>query len=145
MEKEASDAECLLRLAEDGTVSAGNIEGLVSRVIDRTADSSKDDERVRATFLTIYQLFSTSACLFEILKRRFVSADPTDTRSQYSYVNISCFWKILFVVIIMHHSPPASCSSSRIGSRKVSRTKISAVRQGFENSSLPSSSRAVKN
>jgi RasGEF N-terminal motif len=87
MEKMASDAECLLQLAEDGTVSAGNLEGLVSRVIDTTTDSP-GGERFRATFLTIYQLFSTNARLFEILKRRFESAnlDPTDIRSQHSYV-----------------------------------------------------------
>jgi hypothetical protein len=88
MEKMASDAECLLRLAEDGTVSAGNLEGLVSRAIDRTTDaSSSGDERFRATFLTIYQLFSTSVRLFEILKRRFEST-IADTPSQYSCVNI---------------------------------------------------------
>jgi hypothetical protein len=89
MEKVASDSESLLQLAEDGAVLAGNLEGLVSRVIDGTADSS-GDERFRATFLTIYQLFSTSARLFEILKRRFESAghDPTGTRSRYTYVNI---------------------------------------------------------
>lgn len=42
MERVAGDAECLLRLAEDGTVSADNLEGLVSRVIEleRTTDSS---------------------------------------------------------------------------------------------------------
>ena len=92
MEKVASDVECLLRLTEDGTVSAGNLEGLVSRVVELegTTDSPKD-ERFQVTFLTIYQLFSTNAHLFEILKRRFESAaklDPTDTRSQYWYVNM---------------------------------------------------------
>ncbi|KAI0295808.1 hypothetical protein BC826DRAFT_272716 [Russula brevipes] len=59
MEKVASDTNGLLQLAEDGTVSAGNLEGLVSRVIDRPADSSRDD-RFGATFLTAYQLFSTT-------------------------------------------------------------------------------------
>ena len=95
MEKVASDTECLLRLAEDGTVSAGNLEGLVSRVIDRSPDSP-GGERFRATFLTVYQLFSTNVRLFEILKRRFESAnlDPTDTRSQYSYVNIVLLGKV---------------------------------------------------
>ena len=97
MDKVASDPECFLRLAEDGTVSAGNLEGLVSRVIklEKSTDSS-NDERFSVTFLTIYQLFSTSVHLFEILKRRYVSAtklDPTDTRSQYSYVNVSYFLK----------------------------------------------------
>jgi RasGEF family protein len=94
MERVTGDAECFLRYAEDGTVLAGNLEGLVSRVIDRGTDSSRD-ERFRATFFTIYQLFSTSGRLFEILKRRFELAtklDPTDTRSQYSYVNIYYFW-----------------------------------------------------
>jgi hypothetical protein len=46
VERVASDAECLLRLAEDGTVSADNLKGLrvVSRVIEleRTTDSSRD-------------------------------------------------------------------------------------------------------
>lgn len=95
MEKVAGDTECLLRLAEDGTVSAGNLEGLVSRVIDRSTDSP-GGERFRATFLTVYQLFSTNVRLFEILKRRFESAnlDPTDTRSQYSYVNIVLLGKV---------------------------------------------------
>jgi hypothetical protein len=87
MEKMASDVEGMLRLAEDGTLSAGNLEGLVSRVIDRTTDSSSGDERFGATFLTIYQLFSTSVRLFEILKRRFEST-TADTRCQYSCVNI---------------------------------------------------------
>src|SRR5258708_18838891 len=86
MERVTSDAECFLRYAEDGTVLAGNLEGLVSRVIDRGTDSSRD-ERFRATFLTIYQLFSTSGRLFEILKRRFVIADntpPITKRAHYT-------------------------------------------------------------
>jgi hypothetical protein len=89
MEEVASDSKRLLRLTEDGAVSAGNLEGLVSRVIDGTTDPP-GDERFRTTFLTIYQLFSTSERLLEILKKRFKWAglDPTDTRSQYSYVNI---------------------------------------------------------
>ena len=97
MDKVASDPECLLRLTEDGTVSAGNLEGLVSRVIElEKTTGSFNDERFRVTFLTMYQLFSTSVHLFEILKRRYVSTtklDPTDTRSQYSYVNVSYFLK----------------------------------------------------
>ncbi|KAI9450592.1 hypothetical protein F5148DRAFT_585958 [Russula earlei] len=85
MEKVASDTETLLQVAEDGTVSAGNLEGLISRIIDGTTDPSKDN-RFRATFLTTYQLFSTSTRLFEILKKRFESAglNPANARSQYS-------------------------------------------------------------
>ena len=72
MGKVASDAECLLRVAEEGTVSADHLGSLVDRVIEleRTIDSSRD-ERFRATFLTIYQLFSTSIHLFEVLKKAF--------------------------------------------------------------------------
>ncbi|KAI0303378.1 hypothetical protein B0F90DRAFT_1816199 [Multifurca ochricompacta] len=85
MEKAASDAECLLRPAKDGTVSAANLEGLVSRVITGTADSSTD-EGFKATFLTIYQLFATSVQLFGILKKRFESTNlnPSNIGSQYS-------------------------------------------------------------
>lgn len=84
LEKVASDPEGLLRTATDGSVSAGNLEGLVSRAITGTVDSSKDD-RFKVAFLTIYQLFATSERLFEILKRRFVSRrlDPTHARSRY--------------------------------------------------------------
>ena len=84
MEMVASDSECLLRLATDGAVSAGNLEGLVSRVITDIEDPSRND-RFRATFLTIYQLFATSERLFHILKRRFVSSklDPVAARSRY--------------------------------------------------------------
>jgi hypothetical protein len=84
----ASDFECLLRLATDGTVSAGNLEGLVSRVITDIEDPSRND-RFRATFLTIYQLFATSERLFHILKRRFESLelDPVAARSPYPCVN----------------------------------------------------------
>jgi serine/threonine protein kinase len=83
MDKAASDSECLLRFATDGTVSAGNLEGLVSRVISDIAASR--DDRFRATFLTIYQLFATSERLFGILKRRFESTelDPITVRSRY--------------------------------------------------------------
>ena len=83
MEKAASDSECLLRFATDGAVSAGNLEGLVSRVISDIAASR--DDRFRATFLTIYQLFATSERLFSILKRRFESTelDPITVRSRY--------------------------------------------------------------
>lgn len=83
MERAASDSECLLRFATDGAVSAGNLEGLVSRVISDIAASR--DDHFRATFLTIYQLFATSERLFSILKRRFESTelDPITVRSRY--------------------------------------------------------------
>jgi RasGEF N-terminal motif len=85
MEMAASDSECLLRPATDGTVSAGNLEGLVSRVITEIEDPSRND-RFRETFLTIYQLFATSERLMDILKRRFESSelDPVAARSRYS-------------------------------------------------------------
>jgi RasGEF N-terminal motif len=84
MERAANDTECILRPAKDGSVSAGNFEGLVSRVITGTADSSRD-EHFRSTFLTIYQLFATSDHLFEVLKRRFESTDldPIHVGSRY--------------------------------------------------------------
>jgi RasGEF N-terminal motif len=84
MEKAANDTECILRPARDGRVSAGNLEGLVFRVITPTADSSRDDD-FKSTFLTIYQLFATSDRLFEILKRRFesTSLDPAHMSSRY--------------------------------------------------------------
>jgi hypothetical protein len=84
MEKVASESECLLGPATDGTVLAGNLEGLVSRVISDIADPSRND-RFRATFLTIYQLFATSERLFKILKRLFDSAElnPATLRSRY--------------------------------------------------------------
>ena len=87
MEMAASDSECLLRRATDGTVSAANLEGLVFRVITDIEDPSRNDH-FRATFLTIYQLFATSERLFDILKRRFGSSefDPVAVRSRYSYV-----------------------------------------------------------
>ncbi|KAF8497034.1 ras guanine nucleotide exchange factor domain-containing protein [Russula emetica] len=85
METAACDSERLLRHATDGTVSAGNLEGLVSRVITDIEDPSRDD-RIRETFLTIYQLFATSERLFHILKRRFESSelDPVATSSRFS-------------------------------------------------------------
>jgi hypothetical protein len=88
MDMAASDSEGLLRLAADGTVSAGNLEGLVSRVITDINDLSRSDY-FRATFLTIYQLFATNERLFHILKRRFESSelDPVPARSRYPYVN----------------------------------------------------------
>jgi hypothetical protein len=88
MEKAASDSEGLLRPATDGTVSSGNLEGLVFRVITDIEDPSRNDH-FRATFLTIYQLFATSERLFHILKRRFESSelDPVAARSRYPYVN----------------------------------------------------------
>jgi choline dehydrogenase-like flavoprotein len=88
MEMAASDSECLLQPATDGTVSAGNLEGLVFRVITDIEDPSRNDH-FKATFLTIYQLFATSERLFDILKRRFESSglDPVATRSRYPWVN----------------------------------------------------------
>jgi hypothetical protein len=84
MEKAANDTECILRPANDGHVSAGNLEGFVYRAITVTADSSRDDD-FKSTFLTIYQLFATSDRLFEILKRRFesTSLDPAQMSSRY--------------------------------------------------------------
>ena len=88
MEMAASDSEGLLRPAIDGTVSSGNLEGLLSRVITDIEDPSRNDH-FRATFLTIYQLFTTSLHLFHILKRRFESSelDPVAARSRYPWVN----------------------------------------------------------
>jgi hypothetical protein len=88
MDMAAGDSECLLRRAIDGTVSAGNLEGLVFRVITDIEDSYRND-RFRATFLTIYQLFATSERLFDILKRRFESSelDPVAAGSRYPWVN----------------------------------------------------------
>ena len=85
MEKAVTDSECLLRPATDGTVLAGNLEGFVSQIISDIADSSRND-RFRATFLTIYQLFVTSERLFNILKRRFETSvlNPVAERSRYS-------------------------------------------------------------
>jgi len=85
MEMASSDSECLLRPATDGnTVSSGNLEGLVSRVITDIEDPSRNDH-FRASFLTIYQLFATSERLFDILKRRFESSElnPVAARSRY--------------------------------------------------------------
>jgi hypothetical protein len=84
MEMAASDSECLLRLATDGTVSYGNLEGLVFRVITDIEDPSRSD-RFRATFLTIYQLFATSERLFHILKMRFVSSEPDPVAARARY------------------------------------------------------------
>jgi RasGEF N-terminal motif len=84
MDMAASDSERLLRLATDGTVSSGNLKGLVSRVITDIEDPSRNDS-FRTSFLTIYQLFATSERLFDILKRRFESSErnPVDARSRY--------------------------------------------------------------
>ena len=84
MEDVARDSECIVRLAVDGAVSSGNLEGLVSRVINGSADLSRD-EYFKATFLTIYGLFTSCERLFDILKRRFESTDPSPahTRSRY--------------------------------------------------------------
>ena len=81
----ASDTEALFRLARDGSVSAGNLEGLLNRAIFGSLDPSRD-ERFKTAFLTIYQLFATSEQVFEILKRRFqaTSADPYMGSSRYS-------------------------------------------------------------
>ena len=83
----ASDPETLIRLARDGSVSAGNLEGLLNRAIVGFSDSFRD-ERFKATFLTIYQLFATSEQVFEILKKRFEATDvdpgPSMAGSQYS-------------------------------------------------------------
>ena len=84
--KLVSGAERLLWLAPDGTVSAGSLESIVSRAIDESTASSTDNH-FKATFLTTYQLFSTSMRLFEMLKNRFVDLHPFDTRSLYSYVD----------------------------------------------------------
>ncbi|KAH8980822.1 hypothetical protein EDB86DRAFT_3087571 [Lactarius hatsudake] len=84
LEEAACDSESLLRHASDGSVSTGNLEGLISRVINGSADPS-GDKRFKATFLTIYQLFASSEQLFNILKRRFESAplDPAMIRERY--------------------------------------------------------------
>jgi hypothetical protein len=84
MEKVASESECLLLSAVDGTVSAGNLEGLVSRVITGTADSAGDDY-FRDVFLTIYQLFATSERLLKVLDGQFQLTDlhPSDANSRY--------------------------------------------------------------
>jgi hypothetical protein len=90
MEKAASDSEGLLRLATDGTVSSGNLEGLFSRVIaDIMIEDPSGNDHFRTTFLTIYQLFATSERLFHILRRRFESSelDSVPARSRYPYVN----------------------------------------------------------
>jgi hypothetical protein len=86
MEMAADDSECLFRLATDGSVSAGNLEGLVYQVITDIEDPSRN-VHFRATFLTIYQLFATSERLFHILKRRFESSELDPARSRYSYFN----------------------------------------------------------
>ncbi|KAH9039390.1 hypothetical protein EDB84DRAFT_1436992 [Lactarius hengduanensis] len=85
LEKAACDSESWLRPARDGSVSAGNLEGLISQVINGSADPSRD-ERFKAAFLTIYQLFASSEQLFNILKRRFESAplDPATAGSRYN-------------------------------------------------------------
>jgi hypothetical protein len=65
-------------------VSAGNLEGLLSRAILGSSDSARD-ERFKAAFLTIYQLFATSEQVFESITRRFeaTSADPSVAGSRY--------------------------------------------------------------
>jgi hypothetical protein len=97
----ASDAECLLRLAEDGTVSADNLKGLrvVSRVIEleRTTDSSRDVGRALPSQGHFFDNLSivldqrtTPLSRFFFFKKKggFESAtklDPTDTRSPSQY------------------------------------------------------------
>ena len=80
----ASGPEALLRLARDGSVSAGNLEGLLNRAIVGFLGSR--DKGFEAAFLTIYRLFATSEQVFEILKRRFqaTSADPYIVVSRFS-------------------------------------------------------------
>lgn len=84
MERAASDTKRLLWLATDGTVSAGNLEGLVSRVITDIEDPSSND-RFRATFLSTYQHSTISERLFDVLKRRLESSEvnPIPARSRY--------------------------------------------------------------
>jgi hypothetical protein len=84
LEKVASDSDGLLRPAADGSVSAGNLEGLVSRIITGSANKSQD-AHFMATFLTVYQLFATSERLFEVLKRRFGSThlEPAHVPSRF--------------------------------------------------------------
>ena len=78
-----NDPESLLRPAKDGTVSSGNLEGFLSRIIAGSADSSRD-ERFKAAFLTIYQLFATSERVFEVLKQRFeATLDPSVESTRY--------------------------------------------------------------
>ena len=79
--KMANDSESLDRHLADGSVSAGNLEDLISRVITGTADLSKDN-RFRHASLTVYPLFATSDRLFEILKRRFGSMEPDPRAAQ---------------------------------------------------------------
>jgi hypothetical protein len=74
LERVVNDSENLVHHPADGSVSAGNLEDLISRVIIDTADPS-EDSRFRHAFLTVYQLFATSERLFEILKRRFGSME----------------------------------------------------------------------
>jgi hypothetical protein len=84
LEKVVNDPEGFLLPAADGSVSAGNLEGLVSRIISGTADKVKD-ARNMATFLTVYQLFATSERLLESLQRRFglPELDPAHLRSRF--------------------------------------------------------------
>ncbi|KAH9967848.1 hypothetical protein BC827DRAFT_1263627 [Russula dissimulans] len=84
MEDVASDSECILRPAVDGTVYAGNLQGFVFRIVNGSADLSKDHS-FKATFLTIYGLFASNGRLFNILKRQFESTDvnPIHARSRY--------------------------------------------------------------
>ncbi|KAI9457793.1 hypothetical protein BJY52DRAFT_1223704 [Lactarius psammicola] len=86
----ASDPESLLRRASDGSVSVGNLEGLLTRVITGSADPSRD-ESFKAVFLTIYQLFASSEQLFGILKRRFESSAPLDPAMARLRYNILVF------------------------------------------------------
>lgn len=84
LERVASEDESLPRLANGGSVSAGNLEDLLSRVMNRPADPLGDENFI-AAFLTIYRLFATNERLFEILKRRFElkPLDPAMAHSRY--------------------------------------------------------------
>ena len=81
LEIAAREPQSVVKPSRDGTVSAGNLEGLVSRVIADIVDPSKNGH-FTTTFLTIYQLFATSERLFDILKRRF-DLDPVAAPFRY--------------------------------------------------------------
>ncbi|KAH9057641.1 ras guanine nucleotide exchange factor domain-containing protein [Lactarius vividus] len=127
LEEAACDSESLLRPATDGSVSAGNLEGLVSRVIAGSADPFRD-ERFKATFLTIYQLFASSEQLFNILKRRFESAplDPVAVRVRYNIlVFVESWLKKGF------EDPELTCSSKiREFARSVSGSQTMETKAG---------------
>jgi hypothetical protein len=84
LKRVASDSQSLLKPSLDGSVSVGNLEGFVSRIITGSANAS-NDSHFKATFLTVYNLFATSERLFEVLRRRFelTELDPTLARSRF--------------------------------------------------------------